>query len=333
MTGAGLSVAGVALASGCGSPGPPPLSRGGGSALETTTLRIGRLPSLCQAPQYVAEDLLRGEGFTRIEYVPQPTPADLEVALAAGEIHLSQNFAGPVVTQTDAGDPIVAVAGIHVGCFELFGTGRVHAIRDLKGKTVAVPDLKTGPFKFISSMATYVGLNPREDIAWVALPSDAAKQALAEERIDAYLGFPPDPQDLRARKIGHVVLNSAVDKPWSQYFCCLLEANRAFVQQNPVATKRALRAILKATDLCAAEPDRVVQTLVERGFTSEPDYARQLLGEIPYARWREYDPEDTLRFYALRLQEAGLVKSSPSTIIQNGSDWRFLNELRQELKA
>jgi NitT/TauT family transport system substrate-binding protein len=76
-------------------------------------------------------------------------------------------------------------------------------------------------------------------------------QPLAEGRVDGYLGFPPEPQELRARKIGHVVVNTAVDRPWSQYFCCLITARRAFVQKNPVATKRAIRAILKAADMCA----------------------------------------------------------------------------------
>ena len=52
------------------------------------------------------------------------------------------------------------------------------------------------------------------------------------------------------------MVNSAADRPWSQYFCCMLIANRDFVRQNPVATKRALRAILKAADLCAHEPER-----------------------------------------------------------------------------
>src|SRR2546426_4115144 len=42
--------------------------------------------------------------------------------------------------------------------------------------------------------------------------------------------------------------------------------------------------------------------------------------EIPYNRWREYDPEDTVRFYALRLQEAGMIKSSPQKIIAEGTD-------------
>jgi NitT/TauT family transport system substrate-binding protein len=55
--------------------------------------------------------------------------------------------------------------------------------------------------------------------------------------------------------------------------------------------------------------------------------------EVPYDRWREYDPEDTLRFFALRLHEVGMVDASPNRIIAKGSDWRFLNELKRELKA
>jgi len=64
-----------------------------------------------------------------------------------------------------------------------------------------------------------------------------------------------------------VIVNSAVDLPWSQYFCCVVAANREFVRQNPVATKRALRAILKATDICALEPERAAKYIVDNGFT------------------------------------------------------------------
>jgi NitT/TauT family transport system substrate-binding protein len=156
---------------------------------------------------------------------------------------------------------------------------------------------------------------------------------LREGKIDAFLGFPPVPQDLRAQQIGHVLVNSAVDRPWSQYFCCLVIGNRAFVQQHPVATKRALRAILKAADLCAQDPERAARVLVDRKSTPRYDYALQALQEIPYNRWREYDPEDTVRFYALRLQEAGMIKSSPQKIIAEGTDWRFFNELKKEMKG
>ena len=75
------------------------------------------------------------------------------------------------------------------------------------------------------------------------------------------------------------------------------------------------------------------QQLVDGGFTQRYDYALQTLTELPYDRWREFDPEDTLRFYALRLHEAGMIKSSPNALLAEGTDWRFLNELKRELKA
>jgi NitT/TauT family transport system substrate-binding protein len=131
--------------------------------------------------------------------------------------------------------------------------------------------------------------------------------------IDAFLGFPPEPQELRARHAGHAILNTTTDRPWSQYFCCMLASNRDYVRTHPVATKRVLRAILKAADLCVTEPARVARRIVDGGFTDQYDYARPTLSEIPYDRWREYDPEDSMRFYALRLREAGLIKSSPNT--------------------
>ena len=138
---------------------------------------------------------------------------------------------------------------------------------------------------------------------------------------------------MRAKKIGYVVLDSAKDRPWSQYYCCLAVANRDFARKYPVATKRALRTIIKGSDICASDPDRGAQAYLDLGFQTEPKYARQALREIPYGRWRDFNPEDTLRFYALRLREAGLIKSSPQQLIAQGTDWRFINEVKKELKG
>jgi NitT/TauT family transport system substrate-binding protein len=87
----------------------------------------------------------------------------------------------------------------------------------------------------------------------------------------------------------------------------MLAGNRDYVRDHPVATKRVLRAILKAADLCATEPARVARSRVDGRFTQRYDYALQFLSEVPYDKWREYDPEDTIRFYALRLHEAGFI--------------------------
>ncbi len=300
---------------------------------ETTKLQLLKIPSICQAPQYVAEALLKAEGFTDVEYIPKPGALGITQALAAGEANINNHFVAPSILRVEAGDPIVFLGGLHIGCFELFGTDRIRAIRDLKGRTVAVLELGSSQHVFLSTMLAYVGLDPQRDIHWVTHPPAESMRLLAAGKVDAFLGFPPEPQELRARGIGHVVVNSTLDRPWSQYFCCMLLGNRDFVRKYPVATKRAMRAILKATNICALEPDRAARYLIDKGFTPRFDYALKALSDIPYARWREYDPEDTIRFYALRLHEAGMIKSSPQKIIDQGTDWRFFNELKKELKG
>lgn len=300
---------------------------------ETTRIRLVRIPSICQAPQYVAEELLRSEGFTEVHYLQKEGTADIETALASGEADLNGHFAAPLLLRLEAGDPIVILAGLHVGCFELFGTDRVQSIRDLKGKTVAVPTLDSSRYVFLAAMTAYVGLDLRKDIHFVTHPGQESIRLLSEGKIDAYLGFPPEPQVMREQQIGHVVIDSTVDRPWSQYFCCMLAGNREFVRTNPVATKRALRAILKAADICASEPEQSAQFMVEQGYSKRYDHALQVMKKLPYGQWREYSAEDTLRFYALRLHELGMLKSTPQKLLAQGTDWRFFNELKKELKT
>ena len=113
----------------------------------------------------------------------------------------------------------------------------------------------------------------------------------------------------------------------------MLGGNPEYVRNQPVATKRALRAVLKAADLCATDPASAARRIVDRGFTPRYDYALQTLRENFYDQWREYEPEDTMRFYALRLHDTGLIKTNPNKLIAENTDWRFFNELRRELKA
>ena len=327
----GLSAAGVGAVVGLGhdraGAEPPP---------ETTRVRLNASSgALCNAPQYVGEELFRGEGFTDLQYVKLQGPplAAIMKALASGEIDLTMTYATNTILQLDGGDPVVILAGVHVGCYELFGTGGVRAVRDLRGRKVAVPELGSSHHTFVSMMAAHVGLDPRKDIEWIIQSPADAKRGLAEGKIDALMAFPPDPQELRAKKIGHVIVSSAADRPWSQYFCCMVTGNREFVRKHPVATKRAIRAFLKAADVCATEPDRAARMLVDRGTTPSYDNARQTLKDLPYDRWRQLDPTDTVRFWSLRLHEAGLIKTGPNKIVAQGTDWRLFNELKKELKG
>jgi NitT/TauT family transport system substrate-binding protein len=306
---------------------------------ETATVRLVReIGSLCEAPQYIAEELLQREGFTDVQYARVHVGTSISEVLASGGADISVVFAPNAILRIDTGKPLVLLSGLHIGCLELFGNERVRTIRDLKGKVVSVPGLGSASHIFLAIMAAYVGLDPHKEITWVTTPwpeNPAAEWArlLTEGKFDAILAGPPASLVLRERRIGHVVVNMTTDRPWSQYFCCIYAGNRNFVRQHPVATKRVLRALLKAADICTLEPERIARALVEQGHTNNYAYALQTLKEIPYHRWREYDPEATVRFFALRLHEIGMITSSPQKLIAQGTDWRFLNELKRELKG
>jgi NitT/TauT family transport system substrate-binding protein len=298
--------------------------------LETTTVRITKTPGICSAPQYVAEELLSAEGFTDVRYV---AVKDTPEGIARGAVDFGLNYASTLIAGLDRGVELAVLGGVHVGCFELFVNEGSRSLTDLKGKRVGIAFLGSPGHLFLAAMVAHVGIDPSRDLNWVISEPAGPMELFTGGKVDAFLGFPPDPQELRAQHIGRVVVNSALDRPWSQYFCCMLAGNRAFVRNYPVATKAVLRAILKAADVCVSEPARAAQRLVNGGFTPRYDYALQTLNEVPYDKWREYDPEDTIRFYALRLHEVGMIKSSPQKIIADGTDWRFLDELKRELKA
>jgi NitT/TauT family transport system substrate-binding protein len=318
---AALSSAGVAGLAGAGhsfaQDGPP----------ETTTIRLPKGNLICQAPQYIADELLRAEGFTDIQHVP--TSPD---ALGRGELDLALAYVTGAVAAIDAGAPVTVVAGVHGGCNATFAHEGIRALRDLKGKRVAV-NAASPTRNLLAAMLVYIGLDPAKDIEWVPSAFTTGMELFIERKVDAYTALPPALQELRARKIGHVIVDSARDRPWSQLYCCMLAGNREFVRNHPMATKRALRAILKAADFCASDPAGAAGQMVDRGLASSYDYTFQSLSENAYNRWREFDAEDSIRFYALRLREAGIIKSTPGKIIADGTDWRFLNELKRELKA
>jgi len=273
------------------------------------------------------------EGFTDVEYVRDWTTYPGS-AINEHRADFTQDAAWTQLSSVESGGSTIALAGVHVGCYELFGSKGVREIRDLKGKTVAIPSFGSPDHMLLTSMLAYVGINPGKEVEWISGPTGADAVALyLDGKSDAYVAFAPQGYELRARKAGRVIVNIGVDRPWSQYFCCMVVGSREFVTQYPNATKRALRAFLKAADICALDPERAARMLADRGFEPRYDVALQVLRELPYNRWRESNPEDTLRFYALRLREAGMLKSTPNKIIAQGTDWRFLTSLKKELKA
>jgi len=300
---------------------------------ETTRIRIGEGPVTCGAPKIIAQELLYAEGFTDVQYVNYPRDSQRwgPESLLAGEVDITFSFVPTDIRLIDAGAPLAILAAAHNGCVELVAGKDIRSTRDLKGKKVVsgVIDTKV----FISMFVAYVGLDPEKDINWVTVPNWNDQIPLLQQgKIDAFFAGPPANLEMRQKGIGHVLVSTTTDKPWSEYACCLVASTKEFVRRNPMATKRALRAILKGVDLCASDPSRVAHAWADRGLGGY-EIALQVLRELPFGKWREIDVADSMRFWALRMHEVGAIKSSPQKIIAESADLRFLNEIKKELKA
>lgn len=304
---------------------------------ETTSIKIvfdPNVPILCYGPQYVATELLKLEGFTDISYAPydESGPNDARL-VGAGSADISTSWAGDLVTSADQGLPVVGLSGMHLGCTEIFAHEGINTFRDLKGKKIALYAEDSSERTWFAMMLAYIGIDPEKEVEWAIHPYEEWGDLLTARKVDALMIWPPDSLVFRQQKIGHVILNTTTDRPWKDYYCCVVSGNGDFVAANPVATKRALRAMLKATDMCALEPELAARTVINNGFPTEYETALQVFSEIPYAQWREHHPEDTLRFFALRMHKLGMIEHSPRDLVDRISDWRFLNELKKELKA
>ena len=308
------------------------LSAGKGTP-ETTTIRLKKSLAICFAPYYIVEDFLREEGFKDIKYLESFDDAVTKKMLKEGELNFDQTFAGQVVHEIDSGEDITALGGLHVGCYELFAREPIRTIGDLKGKRVGINEMHLGEHLYISIMAAYVGLDPKKDIKWVTSKTGPPLELFAAGETDAFLGFPPEPQMLRARGHKRVILNTVQDHPWSQYFCCMMYGNRSWVRNHPVATKKFLRAMYRASAVCSSKPESAARQLVDGKFAERYDYALETIKAIPYDLWHEYDSDDTMRFYALRLHDAGMLKNNPKKILEEGTQFNFLKDLRHEMRG
>jgi NitT/TauT family transport system substrate-binding protein len=128
---------------------------------EVQKIRLVHAPAICLSPQYLAEELLRLEGFSEIQYVDQPMTKSLG-PLEAGQADMTQGARVDVVAALDAGRAILPLAGIHAGCYELFVNGPIAGIKALAGKSVAITTDDSTERLFLSSIVAHIGVNPRD---------------------------------------------------------------------------------------------------------------------------------------------------------------------------
>jgi NitT/TauT family transport system substrate-binding protein len=301
---------------------------------ETTTLRIV-MPPECDPGVWLARDLLRSEGFIDVTYVPTSfttrgwlTDDLADVALAHPEF---------MIATIDAGLPLMILAGLHTACLEVWTDDSITSFSGLRGRriSVRVADKSDQFFAYFATLLAWIGIDAK-DVHFVQAgignyPGMVA--AFTEGRAEAVLAGGVEGPRLRQIKArGHVLLDTMIQKPWSQYECCHLVANRDWALKNPAATKRVTRAIIRATDRAAQDRPGAAHQAVASGFAADSgeSLVTQAMNMCTY-NWRSVEPEDTLRFFGFRLNEAKLITRTPQEIIAMGANFGYMRQLRSEL--
>jgi NitT/TauT family transport system substrate-binding protein len=159
-------------------------------SLETTTVRLPKFSSICVSPQYAAEELLRAEGFTDVRYVDTPASAVAE-AIGQDKLDFGLNYAALLLPAIDSSQPVTVLAGVHVGCFELFAKEGIRNVADLKGRTVGLQDWGSTAHVLVALMAANVGLDPPRISAGSRTPLPSRSSSSWRERSTPLWAFRP----------------------------------------------------------------------------------------------------------------------------------------------
>jgi len=289
-------------------------------------------PPACEPGIWLAKDFLADEGFTDVRFVATPFISTEWIARGLADVALAHpEFA---VATLDAGLPLLMLAGVHSGCLELWARQGINSVADLRGKRIAVrvKDISDQFFAFFATLLGRVGFDLIKDVQFVEGANVAGMNALfTDGRADAVLAGAQFGPLLRRMQTtpGHVILSTMDAQPWSHYFCCHIVANREWAHRNPIATKRITRALLRATDAAAKDAPRAAREAAPM-LGLEESIVAETMAMCAY-NWRDLEPEDTLRFFALWLAAAKLIRNTPQQLIALGADFQYMLQLRTEL--
>ena len=351
LTGASMAAAGLATAAvvGCGDDSPTATPQPSATPApvpsatpvptptplpppETKTIRLGLAP--CDAPLMIAERHLQEEGFTDIQLL---AAANNVATLTDGKVDISSFFPPPLAAAVEGGKAIISIGGLHTGCSELWAPQSVATLKDIRGHTVIVrskiPDDLS--YSFLAITLKNAGVDPSE-VNFVVQPEANLQQLFLDGKSDLLFlattgtfAFRTNP----ANK-GHVVLDQAMEAPWSEQNCCFLTVTTDWLRANPVAAKRALRAIYRAADSLPKDRADAAKIATDKGLfggAANVELVRGAANMVPYD-WRKYDIAESMRFHGKLLNAVGLLKLTPGEIVTKATDPRFAKELATELK-
>jgi NitT/TauT family transport system substrate-binding protein len=295
MHAAAAAAALTMLAAGCAAPGAPPAASGGDSC-KGKTVSVGVTKSASDAPFYVAEDkgYFADEGL-KIRFMPFDSAAKMIAPLGSGQLDVGAGAPSAGFYNAVARDVklrIVADKGSMPAGHgymplmvrkDLYDSGKVKHISDLKGRKVAEPAQGTATSSTAAVMLKHEGLD-YDDVKheYIGFPEHVT--AYGNKAVDA--GLTTEPSASIAEKRGTAVrLATPPDFYKNQQLAVLLYGG-AFAAKNSKAGTCFMRAYLRgARDYTSAiskgkvtaKGSGDVVRSVSRATRIDPDLYRSLV--------------------------------------------------------
>jgi NitT/TauT family transport system substrate-binding protein len=298
---------------------------------ETTSITLTAAP--CDAAIFGAEKFLREEGFTDIKISDKNTFTEI----AAGNAQIGNSFPQAFFNAVENGPKVVALGGLHPGCAEIWAQPGIASVKDLKGRTIvttakALPNLQ---YSYIAMVAQQSGLDGAKDINWVVQSDADPLKMYLDGKSDALLVTTVGTVTIRANAAnkGKMINSQVMDQPWASTNCCFVVVSDQWYRANPIAARRAMRAIFRTADALGADRTDAVKAATDKGLfggAASAANVREAANMVPLD-WRAYDMEKAVRFYAPLLTSVGVLKTSADDLVK-AVDLKIQTDLATELK-
>jgi len=244
-----------------------------------TELKVGFLPVTCHLTCPVTDYATRTSTMTHFEsqrFTDFPTVVE---SIKSGRLDATFMIAPLAMKLREQGVPVkICYLGHRDGSTVIVRKDLpAQSLRDLKGKTFAIPSKYSNQYLVIRKLMEDQGVKP-DEIKFVELPPPDMPGALAAKAIDAY--FVGEPHAAKAELDGSGrVLYHAKDI-WPHFISCVLVVTEKLINERPEVVRDLVRGIAESGEW--AETHRIeAAKVVSPYFRQDEKLVRYVLTQPP----------------------------------------------------
>ncbi|HLH22066.1 MAG TPA: ABC transporter substrate-binding protein [Chloroflexota bacterium] len=270
------------------------------------------VPSVNSLDMFIADQrgFLREQGLDVEIIISGPASQTIQ-AMVGNSLDIATPVPDGVINANEKGADLVFIAGeFNRAVYSLIGSKDVHGYADLKGKTLAVSDLRDGTTTLLRRMLQQNGIG-RDDVDLVPL-GGTPNRAAAVTSGQAAATLLSQPQDFRLMADGYPRLGLSTDAV-RDYFFQGHAARRSWLRDNADTAVRFLRAIIAADRFMYDPANReTVISLLADGTKSGQEESSQtydliIVREQALSKEGELSPEGIQNVIAI-LGETGVLE-------------------------